>query len=480
MVRTPAALPPSAVRPPKPRPRSASTWRPTFDELKEGWHYIFLNHTVRAVNIGLATGLIGGGMLIPLGAVFSTEVLGAGAAGYGLFTTALGFGVAIGAVGVSALQTRLPKARVFTGSLFLAGAFLFVGGVVLVAAGRDRAVFVGLMGVSVGPVYVLGFVLLQEEVDDDLRGRVFSSLNTLVRLCVLVSMVAGPLLAALLGALSESLSGGTLDIGPLAPSPCPGVRLTLWLGALIIVARRLPRAALGAVRPARRGGAVHAAPVASLHRDAADAVNRGASTGPLHRLRGRRGLRQVDPGRAARRRARRACSPASRAAPPIGHGCASCCSIPTTGRRRPPGRGAADGGRPGPARGRGGPARPRRGPPRGHRPLRRFVDRLPGLRPGPAARRGPRPVRVGHRRPWPDLGRAARRARRRRRRRGSARISTASNRRATAFHRRVTEGFRALAGGRPERWVVVDGAAPVDEVAAAVRTVVAERLELPA
>ena len=43
-----------------------------FDELKQGWHEIFLNHTVRAVNIGLACGLIGGGMLIPLGAVFST------------------------------------------------------------------------------------------------------------------------------------------------------------------------------------------------------------------------------------------------------------------------------------------------------------------------------------------------------------------------------------------------------------------------
>ena len=88
-----------------------------FHELAQGWHEIFRNHTVRAVNIGMATGLIGGGMLIPLGAVFSTEVLGAGPAGYGLFTTALGFGVAIGVVGVSALQRRLNKARVFTGAL---------------------------------------------------------------------------------------------------------------------------------------------------------------------------------------------------------------------------------------------------------------------------------------------------------------------------------------------------------------------------
>ncbi|MEI7592416.1 MAG: MFS transporter [Actinomycetes bacterium] len=205
-------------------------------ELREGWHYIFLNHTVRAVNIGLATGLIGGGMLIPLGAVFSTEVLGAGAAGYGIFTTALGFGVAIGAVGVSAFQKRLPQAKVFIGSLLLAGVFLFAA-----ACSSNLAaatLFVGLMGVTVGPVYVMGFVLLQQEVNDDLRGRVFSSLNTLVRFCVLVSMVAGPLLSAVLGGLSMKWLGGTISLAG-AEIAVPGVRLALWLAALIIVAAGL-------------------------------------------------------------------------------------------------------------------------------------------------------------------------------------------------------------------------------------------------
>jgi dTMP kinase len=232
----------------------------TVRELKEGWSYIFINHTVRAVNVGLATGLIGGGMLIPLGAVFSTEVLGAGAAGYGLFTTALGFGVATGAIAVSALQKKLPKARVFTTSLFVAGAALFVGASASSLPVAAAAVFV--MGVFVGPVYVLGFVLLQEEVDDELRGRVFSSLNTLVRLCVLVSMIAGPLLAAALGALSDSLWGGTLEIGPLS-IPVPGVRLALWMGSLIIVAAGF--LALHSVRSGQRNEAARSTPHPSRH-----------------------------------------------------------------------------------------------------------------------------------------------------------------------------------------------------------------------
>lgn len=207
-------------------------WSATFNQIKEGWQYIFINHTVRAVNLGLATGLIGGGMLIPLGAAFSSEVLDAGASGYGIFVTALGFGVAAGVVTVSALQRRIPRTRVFSWALFCAGTALAL------AASTSTlwvaTIFVFVMGVSAGPIYVLGFAILQSEVDDDLRGRVISALNTLVRLCVLVSMVLGPLLADLTGRISRRLVDGEVEVGGVAMA-LPGVRITLWLAAVIIV-----------------------------------------------------------------------------------------------------------------------------------------------------------------------------------------------------------------------------------------------------
>jgi dTMP kinase len=244
---------PPRERPVHPDRRRRVRLDTTFRELKEGWHYIFITPTVRAVNVGLATGLIGGGMLIPLGAVFSTEVLDAGAAGYGLFITALGFGVATGVLLVSTFQRRIPKAPAFTASLFAAGISLFLAA--STSSLGPAAVFVFAMGMFVGPVYVLGFVLLQEETDDDLRGRVFASLSTLVRLCVLVSMIAGPLVAAALGGLAESRTGGTIEIGALTVE-IPGVRLALWLGALIIiVAGFLTR------RSVRSGARDHAAKV---------------------------------------------------------------------------------------------------------------------------------------------------------------------------------------------------------------------------
>ena len=225
----------------------------TLGELREGWQYIFINPTVRAVNVGLATGLVGGGMLIPLGAVYSADVLHAGAAGYGLFTTALGFGVAVGAAGVAVFQSRLPKERMFTGCLLVAGVALL--GAASAGSLAVAALLVGVMGVAVGPVYVVGFVLLQEEVSDDLRGRVFSSLNTLVRLCVLVSMVVGPLLAALLGGLSDRWLGGSMTVSAVHVA-LPGVRLTLWLAGLIIISAGV--LALHSVRAGQRSKAYRA------------------------------------------------------------------------------------------------------------------------------------------------------------------------------------------------------------------------------
>jgi dTMP kinase len=203
-----------------------------FHELKEGWHFIFINPVVRAVNVGLATGLIGGGMLVPLGPVFSDQILGAGTAGFGLFIFALGCGVAVGVVLLSLFQRRLPKAQVFAGSVVGAGTSLFIAA--SLASLAASAFFVALLGVCAGSVYVLGFTLLHESVDDQLRGRIFSALYTLVRFCVLIAFAVGPFLSDLLDRLSVRLferhvAWGGVDIF------IPGVRLTLWLAGLIII-----------------------------------------------------------------------------------------------------------------------------------------------------------------------------------------------------------------------------------------------------
>jgi dTMP kinase len=205
----------------------------TFRDLKEGWKYVFINPVVRSVNVGLATGLIGGGMVVPLGAVFSKQVLGAGAAGYGVFITALGFGVGGGVALVSATQRWLPKAQVFTFALFAAGVSLVLAA--SMSTLTPAALLVGCLGVCAGAVYVLGFTLLHENVDDELRGRIFSALYTLVRLCLLLAFAVGPFLAEGLDSLARDLfDDARVEVFGIEAF-VPGVRVTLWLAGLIIL-----------------------------------------------------------------------------------------------------------------------------------------------------------------------------------------------------------------------------------------------------
>jgi len=203
-----------------------------FRELREGWRFMFINPTVRAIMVGIGTGLIGGGMVVPLGDEFSRRQLGGGSAGFGLLLTAMGFGMAFGVITVTVLQKRLNKTRVFCWSVVVAGLALFGGAAMETLAAA--VVFVALLGICAGSVYILGFTILQETVEDSLRGRVFASLYTLVRFCLLLSFAVGPLLAELFQRLSERFVDGEVDLVGLTIQ-LPGVRLALWLAALVIL-----------------------------------------------------------------------------------------------------------------------------------------------------------------------------------------------------------------------------------------------------
>ncbi|MEM8706778.1 MAG: MFS transporter [Actinomycetota bacterium] len=203
-----------------------------FRELREGWEFIAVNPIVRAVNIGLATGVIGGGMLVPLGAIFVDEVIAGEGADFNLILFALGTGMALGVVSASIFQNRINRARVFPFALIVAGGGLLVAGSASILS--VVVPMIAVVGFAAGPIYVLGFTLLHENVDDELRGRIFASLLVLVRFCVLIALAVAPILSELLDGLSDSLWGREIGFGSLAVF-VPGVRLTMWLSAVIIM-----------------------------------------------------------------------------------------------------------------------------------------------------------------------------------------------------------------------------------------------------
>ena len=205
----------------------------TFTEIKEGWKFIGTQPTVRSVMVGLGTGLIGGGMIAPLGPIYANQVLHAGPAGFGLLLTALGMGLAVGVVGLSTFQKRVPHSQAFPWVVVGAGASMLIA-VSMGSLGLTMA-FIAVMGICAGAVYVLGFTILQESVEDELRGRTFATLYTLSRLCMLISLSLAPLVSRVLDDVSNALFDGELSLGN-ADFSLPGVRLTLWIGAAIILA----------------------------------------------------------------------------------------------------------------------------------------------------------------------------------------------------------------------------------------------------
>ena len=162
--------------------------------------------------------------------------------------TALGFGAAIGVVTLLWLQGRLPRITVFCFAVIGTGGFLVLAA--SFSALAPAALMIGCVGACAGTTYVTGFTVLQESVPDELRGRTFATLYTVVRLCLLISLTISPLWADFWDWVTQAIIGSdqSVSIGPYTYA-LPGVRIALWGGGIITFV-----AGFFAWRSIRRGG----------------------------------------------------------------------------------------------------------------------------------------------------------------------------------------------------------------------------------
>ncbi len=257
------------------RRMSKVDWTQTFRDIGDGLSFIRSHALVKGVMIGLAGGLIGGGAMVPLGPVFADEVLGAGSAGFGLLMSALGTGAAIGVLMLLWLQRRLPRETVFLGAVIACGVAIMI--TASFASLEPAVVIVVIVGASAGTAYVTGFTVLQENVEDELRGRTFATLYTIVRLCLLISLTLGPFVASALDELSEATVDSSVDVfGTMIP--LPGVRLALWLGGVITVLAGVVAGRMMRTARAREPSELHqpASAPGGPARSVADDVNPGS------------------------------------------------------------------------------------------------------------------------------------------------------------------------------------------------------------
>jgi dTMP kinase len=195
------------------------------EDLKEGVRFLKDHAFARAMSVGIMLAFTGAGSVLSLGPIFAQNTLGAGQSGWGILVTTVGIGMALGMAVAGPLSKRVDKDLLFTSSMIAGGAALTV--LAAMPSIALVAVFTVLLGGAAGATLVTGYTLLHENVDDEIRGRVFGSLTVLSRLGLFLSLAGFPLLAQALPSFSFGSEADPLVIG--------SVRLAMWIGAVILL-----------------------------------------------------------------------------------------------------------------------------------------------------------------------------------------------------------------------------------------------------
>jgi dTMP kinase len=191
--------------------------------LTEGLRFMGRTPLARGLLVGMLGALAAGGAIIAQGKLFAESVLGGGDAAYGLLFGSMFLGIAAGvALGPRAMGD-LSRRRVFGPSIVGAGASLVF--MSLVPNLFLATVATVLVGAFAGVAYVIGITLLGLEIEDELRGRMFGLVQSLMRIDLLLVTATTPFIAGLIGTRE----------GPLGIS-INGVSVTLLVGGLLAVA----------------------------------------------------------------------------------------------------------------------------------------------------------------------------------------------------------------------------------------------------
>jgi len=164
-----------------------------------GWSFVMRTPLVRGLVIGMVGAFAAGGVVVGLARTFVAD-LGAGDAGYGVLFGAVFVGMALGLWRGPGMLRRVNRRRVFGLALTGCGVVLFP--LALVPHLEIAAALAVVVGFLAGAAWVTGLTLLGLEVPDELRGRTFAFVTTLVRLALAVVLAIAPLLAGTIGPLS--------------------------------------------------------------------------------------------------------------------------------------------------------------------------------------------------------------------------------------------------------------------------------------
>ena len=192
----------------------------------QGWSFIAGTPLIRGLVLGMLGAFGAGGFVIGVATTFTRD-LGAGAAGYGVLFACVFTGLAAGMWVGPRLLAELPRWRLFGLSIVAAGFFLAL--VALIPNIVLSALFTIGLGAGAGVAWVTGYTMLGLEVADELRGRTFAFVQSSARIVLVAVMAFAPAMAALIGT-------HRIHFTPNSTLSYNGAALTLLFAAVLAVA----------------------------------------------------------------------------------------------------------------------------------------------------------------------------------------------------------------------------------------------------
>jgi dTMP kinase len=202
----------SRIQMPPPAPRTVSR----FDlsragkDIADGFRFLREHSLASAMTLGIVAAFAAVGAVLALGPIFARDALGAGNTGWGILVTSFGIGMGIGMASSNKVVEFVEREYVFVYSIIAAAATLFV--LALMPGIELAAVMTVILGAFCGSAWVSGYVLLQENITDEFRGRTFGALTVLSRLGLFLSLTLFPILAGTVGEHDLTIGDRRIDL----------------------------------------------------------------------------------------------------------------------------------------------------------------------------------------------------------------------------------------------------------------------------
>jgi MFS family permease len=196
------------LRAPREEPAVPREPKSTYREIVAGFSALAAQREARViVSLYFCQTVVAGALRVLL-VVTALDLLDVGNAGLGLLNAAMGVGGIIGVAVAFALIGRRRLASDFGLGLFLIGAGLGLIGVWPTFLGA--ILLIGVFGIGNTLVDVSGVTLLQRAVPDEVLGRVFGALQSILVLGLAVGALVTPLLLDLIGTRATLIAFGAL------------------------------------------------------------------------------------------------------------------------------------------------------------------------------------------------------------------------------------------------------------------------------